>query len=133
MFLGVLAGAKLYLVSLTVDIDPIHDGRLVSDAADQARIALVGVWEIVTRERVAKGDVIFCASIDVELMSVSLWDLRNICLSKGSGWRTGTWFMAGFTDSTSSVNNGNFKLTLSPDRTTLRFSRWELSLDPLQQ
>jgi hypothetical protein len=61
--LGNLAVAEADLVGLDVDEDPVHDGGVVGDGADEARVAGLWVWKEVAQEGVAERLVVENASV----------------------------------------------------------------------
>lgn len=63
--------AELDLVCLSIDEDPVHDGCLVCDAADEAGVSRIRVRKIVSLERVSKWLVMSGAGVDEELQKPS--------------------------------------------------------------
>lgn len=51
-----------------MDEDPVHYRGLVRYCRDEADGGRGGVWEEIALEGVAKGDVVLCAGVDVELV-----------------------------------------------------------------
>jgi hypothetical protein len=66
--LGRHAIAEFDLIGFSIDVDPVHDWRFICDAADEAGVSRVWVWEEVSFEGMAEGLVVSGTGVDVELM-----------------------------------------------------------------
>jgi hypothetical protein len=64
---GICSHSKLYFVRISVDIDPVHNGRVFANARNKPRVFEFWVREKVTCEGMTKSLVILRAGVYIEL------------------------------------------------------------------